>query len=78
MAVIKTILQHGWKNDIRGADKGVYFQDGVRKIDMILGKVSINKGDVLLEFSSVKWVLNEDYSFYSNLMGTFCIAKFCA
>ena len=43
MAVIKTILQHGWKNDIRGADKGVYFQDGVRKIDMILGKVSINK-----------------------------------
>ena len=42
MAVIKTILQHGWQKDIRGADKGVYFQDGVRKIDMILGKVSNN------------------------------------
>ena len=28
------------------------------------------KGDVLLEFSSVKWVLNEDHSLYSNLLGT--------
>ena len=34
------------------------------------------KGDVLLEFSSVKWVLNEDYSFYSNLMGTLLLQNF--
>ena len=29
-----------------------------------------NKGDVLLEFSSVKWVLNEDNTLYCNLLGT--------
>ena len=34
------------------------------------------KGDVLLEFSSVKWVLNEDYSFYSNLVGTLLLQNF--
>ena len=35
-----------------------------------------NKGDVLLEFSSVKWVLNEEYSFYSNLVGTLLSQNF--
>ena len=34
------------------------------------------KGDVLLEFSSVKWVLNEDNSFYSNLVGTLLSQNF--
>ena len=33
-------------------------------------------GDVLLEFSSVKWLLNEDYSFYSNLVGTLLLQNF--
>ena len=37
---------------------------------------SMYKGDVLLEFSSVKWVLNEDYSFYSNLVGTILLQNF--
>ena len=36
----------------------------------------IYKGDVLLEFSSVKWVLNEDHSFYSNLVGTLLSQNF--
>ena len=36
----------------------------------------INKGDVLLEFSTVKWVLNEDHSFYSNLVGTLLSQNF--
>ena len=35
-----------------------------------------NKGDVLLEFSSVKWVLNEDFSFYSNFVGTLLLQNF--
>ena len=35
-----------------------------------------NKGDVLLEFSTVKWVLNEDHSFYSNLVGTLLSQNF--
>ena len=26
------------------------------------GNLVVNKGDVLLEFSMVKWVLNEDHS----------------
>ena len=30
----------------------------------------VNKGHVLLEFSSVKWVLNEDHSLYYNILGT--------
>ena len=34
------------------------------------------KGDVLLEFSSVKWVLNEDHSLYSNLLGTLLLQNF--
>ena len=34
------------------------------------------KGDVLLEFSSVKWVLNEDHSIYSNLLGTLLLQNF--
>ena len=36
----------------------------------------IKKGDVLLEFSSVKWVLKEDYSFYSNFVGTLLLQNF--
>ena len=35
-----------------------------------------NKGDVLLEFSSVKWVLNEDHTLYCNLMGTLLLQNF--
>ena len=34
------------------------------------------KGDVLLEFSSVKWVLSEDHTLYCNLMGTLLLQKF--
>ena len=34
------------------------------------------KGDVLLEFSSVKWVLNEDYLFNSNFVGTLLLQNF--
>ena len=37
---------------------------------------SPKKGDVLLEFSTVKWVLNEDHSFYSNLVGTLLLQNF--
>ena len=36
----------------------------------------INKGDVLLEFSSVKWVLNEDHTLYCNVMGTLLLQNF--
>ena len=38
--------------------------------------ILLNKGDVLLEFSLVKWVLNEDYSFNSNLVGTLFLQNF--
>ena len=34
------------------------------------------KGDVLLEFSSVKWVLNKDHSLHSNLLGTLLLQNF--
>ena len=34
------------------------------------------KGDVLLEFSLVKWVLNEDHTLYSNLMGPLLLQNF--
>ena len=34
------------------------------------------KGDVLLEFSSVKWVLNEDHTLYCNLLGTLLLQNF--
>ena len=37
---------------------------------------SLLKGDVLLEFSSVKWVLNEDHSINSNLVGTLLSQNF--
>ena len=43
---------------------------------ILLSEVTIKKGDVLLEFSSVKWVLNEDYSFYSNLVDTLLLQNF--
>ena len=36
----------------------------------------MEKGDVLLEFSSVKWVLNEDHSLNSNLLGTLLLQNF--
>ena len=36
----------------------------------------LNKGDVLLEFSSVKWVLNEDHTLYCNVMGTLLLQNF--
>ena len=36
----------------------------------------IYKGDVLLEFSSVKWVLNEDHTLYCNLLGTLLLQNF--
>ena len=39
-------------------------------------KIINYKGDVLLEFSTVKWVLNEDYSFYSNLVDTLLLQNF--
>ena len=34
------------------------------------------KGDVLLEFSSVKWVLNEDHTLYCNVLGTLLLQNF--
>ena len=34
------------------------------------------KGDVLLEFSSVEWVLNEDHTLYCNLLGTLLCQNF--
>ena len=34
------------------------------------------KGDVLLEFSSVKWVLNEDHTLYCNILGTLLLQNF--
>ena len=40
-----------------------------------LGKLHY-KGDVLLEFSSVKWVLNEDHTLYCNLLGTLLLQNF--
>ena len=36
----------------------------------------IYKGDVLLEFSSVKWVLNEDHTLYWNVLGTLLLQNF--
>ena len=36
----------------------------------------IKKGDVLLEFSSVKWVLNEDHTIYCNLLRTLFFQNF--
>ena len=39
-------------------------------------KICINKGDVLLEFSSVKWVLNEDHTLYWNVLGTLLLQNF--
>ena len=47
-----------------------------KKADLIRYCYVVNKGDVLLEFSTVKWVLNEDYSFYSNLVGTLLSQNF--
>ena len=38
--------------------------------------MGFKKGDVLLEFSSVKWVLNEDHTLYSNLLGTLLLQNF--
>ena len=35
-----------------------------------------NKGDVLLEFSSVKWVLNEDHTLYCNVLGILLLQNF--
>ena len=34
------------------------------------------KGDVLLEFSSVKWDLNEDHTLYCNVLGTLLLQNF--
>ena len=34
------------------------------------------KGDVLLEFSSVKWDLNEDRTLYCNVLGTLLLQNF--
>ena len=34
------------------------------------------KGDVLLEFSSVKWDLNEDHTLYCNILGTLLLQNF--
>ena len=34
------------------------------------------KGDVLLEFSSVKWDLNEDDTLYCNALGTLLLQNF--
>ena len=39
-------------------------------------KKFLKKGDVLLEISSVKWVLNEDHLRYSNLLGTLLLQNF--
>ena len=36
----------------------------------------LKKGDVLLEFSSVKWVLNEDHTLYWNVLGTLLLQNF--
>ena len=35
-----------------------------------------NKGDVLLEVSSVKWDLNEDHTLYCNVLGTLLLQNF--
>ena len=43
---------------------------------MILWKKIKKKGDVLLEFSSVKWVLNEDHTLYYNILGTLLLQNF--
>ena len=37
---------------------------------------NVNKGDVLLEFSSVKWDLNEDHTLYCNVLGTLLLQNF--
>ena len=39
-------------------------------------QIGSNKGDVLLEFSSVKWVLKEDHTFYCNVLGTLLLQNF--
>ena len=39
-------------------------------------KLWMKKGDVLLEFSSVKWVLNEDHTLYWNVLGTLLLQNF--
>ena len=36
----------------------------------------LNKGDVLLEFSLVKWDLNEDHTLYCNVLGTLLLQNF--
>ena len=36
----------------------------------------LKKGDVLLEFLLVKWVLNEDNTLYCNVMGTLLLQNF--
>ena len=36
----------------------------------------IYKGDVLLEFSSVKWDINEDHTLYCNVLGTLLLQNF--
>ena len=37
---------------------------------------NVNKGDVLLEFSSVKWDLNEAHTLYCNVLGTLLLQNF--
>ena len=41
-----------------------------------LQKPIFYKGDVLLEFSSVKWDLNEDHTLYCNVLGTLLLQNF--
>ena len=36
----------------------------------------MKKGDVLLEFSSVKWDLNEDHTLHCNVLGTLLLQNF--
>ena len=39
-------------------------------------KIMTKKGDVLLEFSLVKWDLNEDHTLYCNVLGTLLLQNF--
>ena len=54
------------------------YRVGVRKWNVFFAKKKdkgndrnfLEKGDILLEFSSVKWDLNEDHTLYCNVLGT--------
>ena len=49
---------------------------GMTKLGDKEGTPLPQKGDVLLEFSSVKWVLNDDHTLYCNILGTLLLQNF--